>query len=105
MNLRDICYEIGYSFYKAINGGYYQFILTDNVLWIIDTWNCTEDEMMEIYNANKVSRSNRSIVCRFNEDGTIKNINNRMAKYKKYFPKLYECYKNKTVVILDSWVC
>ena len=54
MKLSDIVYEIGYAFYKAINGGMYNFILTDNVLWIVDVWECTEEEMMEIYDANKV---------------------------------------------------
>ena len=102
MKLSDIVYEIGYAFYKAINGGMYNFILTDNVLWIVDVWECTEEEMMEIYDASKVARNKRSIVCRFNEDGTIKSVNKKCYKYKQYFSKMFNAYENKIVVELDT---
>ena len=105
MKLSELCYEIGYSFYKGINGGYYNFILTDNKLYMIDTYNCTEDELMEIDDESKVSDEVKTHIITFNNDGVIDFIDETFSKYMKYFNKTNECYINKIKVELDTVIC
>jgi iron only hydrogenase large subunit-like protein len=105
VKLSELCYEVGYSFYKGINGGYYTFILTDNKLYMIDTWHCTEKEMLEIEDASKVRDKVKQHIITFDKNGVIIYIEETFKKYLKYFSKTKSCYEDKTQIELDTVIC